>query len=609
MFWNTRIRRSAAVGAVRRAGVAGGAMVVVLGSAAGIAAAAPTPGCDQSGATVTCTFSSPGTVPWLVPAGVSAATFTVDGAAGAGGPGGLGGAGGLGGQVSATLTALTPGDVFTLSVGGAGDPLGDGGVNGGGSGGVGDGVSGGGGGGLSSVTLGSELELLAGGGGGGGPAGSAADAAGGAGGAGGQYGESGGAGLPSLANDVILGGGGGGYSGFADVYAFSPGQGGAGGTITGKSACSDATGGQDGGSELGEMGGDSASTTVVGYLNESLFADGKPEFTTGGGGGGAGFAGGGAGGDGASDNCPGNAGGGGGGGGGSSFADYGPGLSGGAFSTGVQSGNGLVTISYTAAGAATMTTVASSANPSVAGQQVVYTAAVTPAPDGGSVAFTDGDAPIPACAAQPVDPGTGQATCSVTYTSGGAQAISAAYLGDADFAASASAALNQQVASDTVAIGPTAGLTTDATGPAETTVTYPTPTATDLAGLVTPSVSCDPASGSMFAIGNTTVTCTATDPDASPSTAQASFTVTVTGAVGQLAALDLAVQGTGVGKVLADTVGLAQQQFAARHPLLACLTLVGFIIEVRLQTPRSIAAGMAAQLIADAQQIQAVIAC
>ena len=50
----------------------------------------------------------------------------------------------------------------------------------------------------------------------------------------------------------------------------------------------------------------------------------------------------------------------------------------------------------------------------------------------------------------------------------------------------------------------------------------------------TPPVDCVPASGSTFAIGTTTVTCTATDADDSNSPVTASFTVTVNGALAQL---------------------------------------------------------------------------
>jgi len=308
------------------AGAAAALLVPVL-AVAGPAAALPS-NCSQSGSTVTCTFSATGSASWTVPPGVSRATFTVDGAAGGGGAN-VDASGGLGGQVSAALTALSSGQVFTVSVGGAGQAHvppnpGAGGVNGGGSAFEG----GGGGGGFSSVSLGSTLELLAGGGGGGGSTGNAIGTppGGGAGGGGGQSGSNGSPGGSTTSAGATLGGGGG---GFAGGDATSPGLGGAGGTVTGTSTCSTPAGpGVQGGSGSTDKGGDVP------------FVDG--------GGGGAGYVGGGGGGGGAGDGCSGE-GGGGGGGGGSSYAA----VSGAAFSTGVQSGDGQVTISYTVLAVAT----------------------------------------------------------------------------------------------------------------------------------------------------------------------------------------------------------------------------------------------------------------
>jgi hypothetical protein len=67
-------------------------------------------------------------------------------------------------------------------------------------------------------------------------------------------------------------------------------------------------------------------------------------------------------------------------------------------------------------------------------------------------------------------------------------------------------------------------VTVDATGPTDTVVGYAPPTATDNApGIV--DISCSPASGALFAVGTTTVTCTATD--VSGNSATAAFHVTV----------------------------------------------------------------------------------
>ena len=113
-----------------------------------------------------------------------------------------------------------------------------------------------------------------------------------------------------------------------------------------------------------------------------------------------------------------------------------------------SSGNGqglLVTGPGIPALAATITAAASSVSPSVSGQPVTYTATVSPAPDGGTVAFTDNGSPIIGCAAQPVDTSTGQATCQTTPSTTGAHNIVAAYSGSSAFAGSTSAALTQVV--------------------------------------------------------------------------------------------------------------------------------------------------------------------
>ena len=76
-------------------------------------------------------------------------------------------------------------------------------------------------------------------------------------------------------------------------------------------------------------------------------------------------------------------------------------------------------------------------------------------------------------------------------------------------------------------------MTVNATGPQGAVVTYTPPTAVDEGG-ETPTVGCLPASGSLFAIGTTTVSCKATDGDDLNSPVTATFTVTVKGALAQL---------------------------------------------------------------------------
>lgn len=92
---------------------------------------------------------------------------------------------------------------------------------------------------------------------------------------------------------------------------------------------------------------------------------------------------------------------------------------------------------------ATTTVVTSSANPSVQGQTVTYTAVVSPA-GAGTVTFNDGGTPVGGCAGRTLN-SSGQATCQVTYTTTGSHAITAVYSGDAASAGSTSAVLTQTV--------------------------------------------------------------------------------------------------------------------------------------------------------------------
>jgi len=93
----------------------------------------------------------------------------------------------------------------------------------------------------------------------------------------------------------------------------------------------------------------------------------------------------------------------------------------------------------------TATAVTSSPNPSAASQQVTYTATVSPVPDGGTIAFSDGASGISGCAAQPVNTTTGVATCAVTYQSAGSHPITAVYSGDTNYPTSTSPTLTQTV--------------------------------------------------------------------------------------------------------------------------------------------------------------------
>jgi hypothetical protein len=100
---------------------------------------------------------------------------------------------------------------------------------------------------------------------------------------------------------------------------------------------------------------------------------------------------------------------------------------------------------------------ASTGNP-IVGQAITYTATVTPAPDGGTVAFTDHGITILSCAAQPITPITGLAACQITYAAAGSHTIGASYSGTDDQAYAASATASTTSVSVTAAPVPTPSL-------------------------------------------------------------------------------------------------------------------------------------------------------
>jgi streptogramin lyase len=144
-----------------------------------------------------------------------------------------------------------------------------------------------------------------------------------------------------------------------------------------------------------------------------------------------------------------------------------------------------------------------------------------------------------------------------------------------------------------------------ATGPDGAAVVY-TATATDNVG-TSPVVSCSPASGSTFAIGTTTVDCTAMAPF--ETTGTGSFTVHVEGAAEQLADLAAAVAGVGPGSSLADKIGNAQTMLGNDDVAGACGVLGAFIHEVNAQTGKKISPESAASLVGDATRIETVLGC
>ena len=110
-------------------------------------------------------------------------------------------------------------------------------------------------------------------------------------------------------------------------------------------------------------------------------------------------------------------------------------------------------------------------------------------------------------------------TCSATDMDGDSDPLAVV---TSDFDVTVTPLPDTDLSISTVAnLGPVA-----ATGPLGAQVSFALPVATDEDGSV--AVTCNPPSGSWFAPGTNTVTCSATDLDDTPSTVQTSFTVTVT---------------------------------------------------------------------------------
>jgi hypothetical protein len=449
---------------------------------------------------------------FTVPSGVSAVHFDVIGGSGANGQGSYGaGSGGSGAQVTGDIS-ISPGSVLTIWAGGAGQPGGGDGYGNpshddfdGGSGGSGYGITtgnGGGGGAASYVRLPSGgIIALAGGGGGGAGGGTAGTSAGN--GSDGAYltgtqdvngwdadaasgGNGGGGARGGNPNVTLHDNGADGGSGGDGLLFGGGGGGGGGGYLTCGRSCYAAGGGGQGGVGSGGGGGaggnsyaefsatgvsfnsSTSSPGTAGQITLSYRYDSTIQVTsssvTSGPGQSVTFE---------ADVDPSD------GGGTVTLTSDGtviPGCSDLSFAAGggaewltscstssLPSGTHTITATYSGDGnfagssgaitetvlpKTTSTSLSSSANPSLSGRAVTYTATVSPAPDDGTVAFSDAGSSIPGCTAQPLT-SHGAATCQVTYTAAGSHAIQAEYSGDPSFASGTSPRLTQQVQAST----------------------------------------------------------------------------------------------------------------------------------------------------------------
>lgn len=324
----------------------------------------PAPDCS-AGTSCTITFTYTGDYySWTVPGGVSSINFDVKGAQGGNGVGG-GGTGASGGRVVGTLTT-TPGSVLYFYVGGKGangqtGASSTGGYNGGGNGGYDtsnpSSYSGGAGGGASDIRS------------------SASDTA--------------------YTNRLVVAGGGGGASGGCTA------NGGSGGNTSAASGtyCGNAVAGGGGTQSAGGTAYTSRNSTA-GVFGIGGSAGNRIAYGSGGGGGG--YYGGGAG----SSTQDHGSGWGGGGGGGSSFTHASL-VTSFTHSQGVQTGNGVIAITYVAALPVVSTTVAGNVKAVAKGQMVVLTTNVDQA---GKVTFYADGKRIPNCIS--ISTSGGNVTCN-----------------------------------------------------------------------------------------------------------------------------------------------------------------------------------------------------
>ena len=146
-----------------------------------------------------------------------------------------------------------------------------------------------------------------------------------------------------------------------------------------------------------------------------------------------------------------------------------------------------------------------------------------------------------------------------------------------------------------------AAVTANATGPTGALVTYTVSASDALSGALTPV--CSPASGSQFAIGQTTVTCSVSD-NAGNASAPKTFVVTVKDAGAQLDDQLALVSGSFASQLESARASLGRGDSRA-----ACNALAAYVNHVRAQSGKQLPAVDAAALIASAERIAAVIGC
>jgi hypothetical protein len=160
---------------------------------------------------------------------------------------------------------------------------------------------------------------------------------------------------------------------------------------------------------------------------------------------------------------------------------------------------------------------------------------------------------------------------------------------------------------------PSSPLSVNATSSQGAVVSYTATASEPDDASATPTVSCSPASGSTFAIGTTTVNCSARDAATPPDITTGSFQVLIKGAAAQVSDLVTTVNSfhlatslqTSLDNKLTDVLTALQ----AGQTTTACSELTDFIGHVQSQSGKGLTTSQATQLIAAAKQVQAVLGC
>ena len=155
--------------------------------------------------------------------------------------------------------------------------------------------------------------------------------------------------------------------------------------------------------------------------------------------------------------------------------------------------------------AITTTTLASSANPSVSGQSVTFTATVAGGTPTGSVTFNSSGVAV--CSAVPVS--NGQAQCATSSLAAGNRSISAAYSGDSG-SSSSSAVLTQVVTQATATVPGSPTSVTASAGSGQATVSFAAPASTGGATITGYTVTSSPGGGVDSNAGSTATSHTMT---------------------------------------------------------------------------------------------------